>query len=112
MQERDYGQAARPALRPAGGYLYSERMINVQKKDENHFTVTVSEGGSETTHQVELDDDYYHKVSDGSISKADLVRRSFEFLLARESKESILGRFHLSVIARYFPEYESEIGSM
>ncbi|MFO7780566.1 MAG: hypothetical protein R6W94_02980 [Spirochaetia bacterium] len=87
-------------------------MISVNKNDENHYTVTVSEGGSETTHQVELDDSYHRKISDGSISKADLIRRSFEFLLAREPKESILGRFHLSVIARYFPEYESEIGSM
>jgi hypothetical protein len=87
-------------------------MVSVKKRDENHYTVTVREGGSETTHQVELDDKYYRKVTDGSLSKADLVRRSFEFLLAREPKESILGRFHLSVIARYFPEYESEIGSM
>jgi hypothetical protein len=87
-------------------------MVSVKKRDEDHYTVTISEGGSETTHEVELDDAYYRKISDGSVSKADLVRRSFEFLLAREPKESILGRFHLSVIARYFPEYESEIGSM
>ena len=38
-----------------------------------------------------------------------LVRRSFEFLLVREPKESILASFGLSVIGRYFPEYESEI---
>ena len=94
------------------GSVYARTMINVNKNDENNYTVTVSEGGSETTHQVELDDSYYRKISDGSVSKADLVRRSFEFLLAREPKESILGRFHLSVIARYFPEYESKIGSM
>ncbi|MFP3958969.1 MAG: hypothetical protein ACLFUX_02255 [Spirochaetaceae bacterium] len=87
-------------------------MVDVEKKNEDHYTVTVREGGSETTHEVELDDDYYRKISGGSISKADLIRRSFEFLLQRESKESILGRFHLSVIARYFPEYESEIRSM
>ena len=36
----------------------------------------------------------------------DLVRRSFVFLLAREPKTSILRRFELLVIARYFPEYE------
>lgn len=87
-------------------------MISVNKNDENQYTVTVSEGGAETTHQVELDDSYYGKISDGSVSKEELIRRSFEFLLAREPKESILGRFHLSVIARYFPEYESKIGTM
>jgi hypothetical protein len=36
----------------------------------------------------------------------ELVRRSFEFLLDRESKESILREFDLSVIQRYFPEYD------
>jgi hypothetical protein len=87
-------------------------MVHVEKKDENNFVVTVREGGSESTHRVELDDAYYRKLTDGSVSKADLVRRSFEFLLERESKESILGKFHLSVISRYFPEYESEIASM
>jgi hypothetical protein len=30
-------------------------------------------------------------------------------LLEREPKESILTRFDLSVIGRYFPEYEREI---
>jgi hypothetical protein len=33
------------------------------------------------------------------------VRRSFEFLLAREPKESILRSFDLPVIGRYFPEF-------
>ena len=36
----------------------------------------------------------------------DLVRRSFEFLLEREPPGSILRRFDLSVIPRYFPEYD------
>ncbi len=96
---------------PTGGTVYHRHMINVQKIDDDHYTVTVSEGGSESSHTVELDDTYYNKISDGSISKTDLIRRSFEFLLAREPKESIMGRFHLSTIARFFPEYESEIGS-
>jgi hypothetical protein len=33
----------------------------------------------------------------------------FEFLLARESKESILRSFALPEIGRYFPEFEREI---
>jgi len=39
----------------------------------------------------------------------DLVRRSFDFLLAREPKESILRSFDLTAIARYFPEWERPI---
>lgn len=36
----------------------------------------------------------------------DLVRRSFDFLLDREPATSILGRFDLSVIQRYFPDFD------
>ena len=31
------------------------------------------------------------------------------FLLDREPKESILGRFDVTVISRYFPEFEREL---
>ena len=37
------------------------------------------------------------------------VERCFAFLLEREPKESILRRFDVSVIARYFPEFERVI---
>ena len=39
-----------------------------------------------------------------------LVDRSFHFLLERESNTSILRRFDLMEIARYFPEFEAMIG--
>jgi hypothetical protein len=32
----------------------------------------------------------------------------FQFLLEREPKESILRRFDVTVISRYFPEFERE----
>ena len=38
-----------------------------------------------------------------------LVRASFEFLLEREPVGSILPRFDLTVIERYFPEWRAEI---
>jgi hypothetical protein len=37
------------------------------------------------------------------------VRETFVFLLEREPKESILHRFEIDVVSRYFPEYEREI---
>jgi hypothetical protein len=37
------------------------------------------------------------------------VRESFRFLLERERATSILARFSLSDISRYFPEYPSEL---
>jgi len=41
--------------------------------------------------------------------EASLVRESFAFLLEREPATSILREFELTVIGRYFPEYEREI---
>jgi hypothetical protein len=34
---------------------------------------------------------------------------AFRFLLDRESKESILGRYDVTVISRYLPEFEREL---
>ncbi|MGC9317892.1 MAG: hypothetical protein ACP5KN_07655 [Armatimonadota bacterium] len=84
-------------------------MIEVERRDENTFEVTVEEGGSTSAHTVTVDDDYHETLTGGRISKEELVRRSFEFLLEREPKESILSRFKLQVINRYFPSYEDEI---
>ena len=39
-------------------------------------------------------------------SAEQLVVDSFSFLLGREPKGSILREFHLSVIQRYFPDYD------
>jgi hypothetical protein len=43
------------------------------------------------------------------VDPKELVRESFRFLLEREPPESILSRFDLSVIERYFPGYRGEI---
>jgi hypothetical protein len=83
--------------------------IEVQQIDQFKFRVRITEGGSETTHDVTVGPGDYTKLTGEKIQPEELVRRSFEFLLEREPKESILARFDLSVISRYFPEYEREI---
>ncbi len=84
--------------------------IEVEELDPETFRVNVVEGASRTTHTVTVEAAYARTLSRGAVSTPELVRRSFEFLLEREPKESILGRFALPVIARYIPEYEREIG--
>lgn len=72
--------------------------------------VTITDHGSETRHSMTFTRaDFQRLTTGGGESPEGLVRRSFEFLLAREPKESILRSFELPVIARYFPEYEREI---
>ena len=73
------------------------------------FQVTVSEGSSQTVHQVTQDSEAYERLAGGACGPDELVRRSFEYLLEREPKESILREFDIMVITRYFPEYEGEI---
>ena len=83
--------------------------IEVKSGGENTYAVRVIEGKSESPHRVTLAEEDYARLTGGKVSHEELIRRSFEFLLEHESKESILERFDLTVISRYFPQYESEI---
>jgi hypothetical protein len=75
-----------------------------------HIEVTESDGsGSQTRHKVSMDKGYYEKISNGIIGPEDFVKKSFEFLLRREDKNSILKEFNIKQISEYFPEYEAEI---
>jgi hypothetical protein len=77
----------------------------VPEGDGYRCAVAVSEGTSSTRHTVRVSKHDFDRWSRGRSAEA-LVKNSFEFLLERESKESILREFDLSVIKRYFPEYD------
>lgn len=83
--------------------------IDVAPVDATTYRVTVTERGAHSTHLVTLDPAYHDRLTGGAVDAAELILRSFEFLLEREPKESILPRFDLPVIGRYFPEYERDI---
>ncbi|MCZ6684402.1 MAG: hypothetical protein O6849_00265 [Candidatus Dadabacteria bacterium] len=78
-------------------------------KDSIVYRVEVIEEDSKTTHKVELNRVDYQNFTDGKIAPEELVQCSFEYLLDREPKESILSSFNVSVISHYFPEYAREI---
>jgi hypothetical protein len=86
-------------------------MITVNTIDSTSFEVIV-EGHTTTTHRVTLTHLYYQKLTNGQVPPEKLVEKSFEFLLDRESNTSILSRFDLPIIERYFPEYEETIKKM
>ena len=83
--------------------------IDVTPESEHEFHVTVTEGTGRTVHRVTVPDACYEKLTGRRVIPGELVRISFEFLLAREPKESILQTFDLPVIGRYFPEFEREM---
>ena len=72
--------------------------------------VQVGDGRETTRHTVAVSnaDAVRWGRGDGDADVEDLVRRSFEFLLQREPATSILRRFDLAVIQRYFPEYDQQ----
>lgn len=77
--------------------------------DDIVFRVEVKEGDSKSEHLVEVTHDYYNFLTGRKIAMEELVQKSFDFLLEREPKESILRKFNLKKISYYFPEYEKRI---
>jgi hypothetical protein len=73
------------------------------------FDVVVREAASETRHRVTLSRALAEKLGGGVFDAERCLDAAFRFLLDRESKEQILGRFDVSVISLYFPEFEREL---
>jgi hypothetical protein len=77
--------------------------------EPSRFAVRVNEPGSHTEHEVTLTEADALNLAAGYPSKEEFIRACFEFLLEREPKESILGRFDVSEIGGYFPEFPNRI---
>ena len=76
------------------------------------FDVEVREGRGSSRHTVTMDDATFGRLAGTSgATPEELVHAVFTFLLEREPKESILSRFDVTIVSRYFPEFEREIGS-
>lgn len=72
------------------------------------FDVSVTEGGSSSRHQVTMSRDTAVALAGDHAPEA-CIEAAFRFLLDREPKESIMGRFDVTVISRYFPEFEATL---
>jgi hypothetical protein len=77
------------------GELWTCAVIVLTEGHENHYEVRVS-----------LADLERWGSGDDAAAVEGLVSRSFDFLLEREPPDSILPSFDLSLILRYFPEYD------
>ena len=72
------------------------------------FEVVVSDAHGQTRHSVRVGAAQLQRLAPGAPPKR-VIEAAFRFLLDREAKESILTRFALADIARYFPEFERVI---
>jgi hypothetical protein len=73
------------------------------------FEVVVRDGTGESRHHVTMSRELCARLTASKHTPEHCLDAAMRFLLDREPKESILGRFDVTVIARYFPEFEREL---
>ena len=73
-----------------------------------HCRVSAGEDPAATSHDVMVDRTTLDDLAPGATPE-ELVRASFEFLLERERRESIMRSFELPIIGRFFGDYPDEI---
>ena len=83
-----------------------ELLITELSNDKFEITVKADEL---TKHVVSVTDQMLLNLTNNKISKEELLNFSFNFLLEREPNTSILSRFDIIVISKYFPEYISKV---
>ena len=83
-----------------------ELLITELSKDKFEITVNADQI---TKHVVSVTDQMLLNLTKNKISKEELLNFSFNFLLEREPNTSILSKFDIIVISRYFPEYISKV---
>jgi len=79
--------------------------INIKELSPNAFDVTIY-SNTETNHQVTISDNFITEYQIKNLTKKEIIKKSFLFLLERESNSSILRKFDIEVIANYFPDYK------
>jgi hypothetical protein len=85
--------------------------ISVESSSGGIYRVVVTQGTQQTRHEVTITPaDVARYAPDAAPER--LLEASFAFLLEREPASSILSRFALPVIERYFPEYPRVIRKM
>ena len=83
-----------------------ELLITELSKDKFEITVNADRI---TKHVVSVTDQMLLNLTNNKISKEELLNFSFNFLLEREPNTSILSKFDIILISKYFPEYVSKV---
>jgi hypothetical protein len=85
------------------------RIVRTSDGDPLAFEVAVRDGKGESCYAVTMSRAACRQLTQDRSTPEQCVEAAFRFLLDREPKESILGRFDITVISRYFPEFEREL---
>ena len=84
--------------------------IEVRHERGNDYVVSVQSAGKTTTHTVTVWPSDLDQFAPGAEPEG-MLEAAFEFLLEREPASSILPRFELPTIERYFPEFRSAMAN-
>ncbi|RZP22463.1 MAG: hypothetical protein EVA26_03075 [Burkholderiaceae bacterium] len=85
-----------------------ELPIRVESLSSDEFSV-ILERSNNLRFVVFLSDDYYKNLTLLRIDKKGLIEFSISFLLQRLTADAIRRVFDISLIRKYFPEFESEV---
>ena len=82
--------------------------ISIKKLSDDVFEITVADI-SKTAHTVTVTDQSLTDLTYNKVTKTQLLKFSFRFLLDREPNTSILLSFDINVISKYFSNYNDEV---
>ena len=82
--------------------------VSIKRRTDDVFQVTVADSMT-TTHEVTVNDQSLTDLTDDKVTKEQLLEFSFNFLLDREPNTSILSKFDINVISKYFSDYRDEV---
>ena len=87
--------------------------IDIAAAGVNTYDVTITaDDGAQTSHRVWVPPAILTELGLSEAQEPQLVRASMAYLLEREHPSSILPQFGLDEIARFFPNYPTEIGTL
>ena len=82
--------------------------VSIKKRTDDVFQVTVADSMT-TTHEVTVNDQSLTDLTHDKVTKEQLLEFSFNFLLDREPNTSILSKFDINVISKYFSDYRDGV---
>lgn len=92
--------------------MYSIRVTRKPEKENNVYRFYVGvfeEGILSKDFIVTVSEDYWSELTGEKMTTNDLMLRSMEFLLKKESKVEILKEFDLNILKTHFPDFEESI---
>ena len=87
--------------------------IQISKKTERtaewEYAVLLGHESDDIGFLVKIDRQHWEELTQARVSPESLIKKSFRFLLKKQSKYSIPQSFNLRDIQRRFPEYEEQV---